>query len=178
MEYAKRDREVAAYARDGDGTRYTGEAHGRPHAQQHEHAPAQPHQCRPQVRGGAEGDAKAAADREVRGDAHRALRYQRERDAGQRKGGCSARWPRRLPLRLLSGGAGARTGESDWRGDTPPARANRMRARVVQCGHACPSWQQAAAAGLLAYSSCRFTHSTILPSGPRSFRPFGVRSRK
>jgi hypothetical protein len=152
------------------------EPHGHARGQQHERAPAQPHRRGSQMRCGADGDTEAAADREPRRNAHRTLRHQRQRYAGQRKCRRPAS-PSHRPI--LTGSGWPRGSLSSRRGRIPPARADGTRDCVVRCHRAsASSWQQAAAFGASPYWSCRFTHWTILPSGPRSLRPLGVRSRK
>jgi hypothetical protein len=150
------------------------EPHGHARGQQHERAPAQPNHSRSQVSCCADGDTEAAADREPRRNAHRTLRHQRQRYAGQRK----CRRPTCLKQRpILTGGGWPRGSRTNGSVHIPPARAEGARGRVVRCHHACASsWQQAETFGASSYWSCRFTHPTILPSG--SLRPLGVRSRK
>ena len=119
---------------------------------QHERAPAQPNHIRSQVSCCADGDTEAAADREARRNAHRTLRHQRQRYAGQRKRRRPACPSRRPPCSILTGGGWPRGSLSNRRGRPPPARADATRGRVVSCHHACASsWQQAEDFGASSY---------------------------
>jgi hypothetical protein len=155
------------------------EPHCHTYDEQHEHTPAQPHYCRPQMRRRGERNPESAAYGDIRGNAHGALRHQCERDGGQRKR-CRAACPRfGSLLRAGTPRSRGRSGFPGRRSRTTTARANGMRHCVLRRHHALASlWQHAEAFGALSYWSWRFTHSTILPSGPRSLRPLGVRSRK
>jgi hypothetical protein len=128
------------------------EPHCHTYDEQHEHTPAQPHYCRPQMRRRAERDPESTAYREIRGKAHWALRHQSERDTGQRKG-CRAACSRFGSL-LRDGAARvrARRGFPGRISRTPPARANGIRRCVLRRHHALTSsWQHAEAFGALSY---------------------------
>jgi hypothetical protein len=130
------------------------EPHGHARGQQHERAPAQPNHSGSQVSCCADRDTEAAADREPRRNAHRTLRHQRERYAGQRKcrrPACPSCPP---PCSILTGGDWPSSSLSKGRGLIPPARADGTRGRVVRSHHSCaPSWQQAAPFGASSYWS-------------------------
>jgi hypothetical protein len=113
-------------------------------SQQRQHAPAQPHQRRTQMRGGGERHAQSTADREIGGYAHWTLRHQCKRDTGQRPA-CRAACAPCEPL--LPACFNRRRGP-------PPAGADHGRPRIVASLHECapPSWQQEDdAAGLSSY---------------------------
>jgi hypothetical protein len=128
------------------------EPHCHTRGKQREHTPAQPHYCRPQMRRRAERDPESAANSEIRGNAHRALWHQSERDAGQCES-CRAACSRFGPLLRPGMARGwARGGFPGKRSRTPPARANEMRHCVLRNHHALASlWQHAEAFGALSY---------------------------
>lgn len=111
--------------------------------EQRQHAPAQPHQRRTQMRGGGERYTQATANREISGYAHWTLRHQCQRDTGQRPA-CRAACAPREPLLPSC---------FNRRSSLPSAGADHGRARIVAALHECapPSWQQEDAAGLSPY---------------------------